>query len=103
MKYLFSIEFARLSDAIQSLSLSSEDCRIHAREQLDSWLKLSLALIRDAYDEKLNQIDQLFEILNEDLEVYKQRQLMTITRQKTDLLTQEIEELRKQLPTLIQV
>jgi hypothetical protein len=88
---------------IQSLSISSGDCRKYARKQLDSWLDSSLTLLRDAYNEKLHEIDQLFDTLNEDLEIYKQRQLMTITRQKSDLLMQEIEQLQTQLPTFIQV
>jgi hypothetical protein len=88
---------------IQSLSISSGDCRIHARKQLDLWLDSSLTLLRDAYNQKLHEIDQLYETLNEDLEVYKQRQLMTIKRQKTDLLMQEVEQLQTQLSTLIQV
>ncbi len=88
---------------IESLSISSSDCRNYARKQLDVWLDSSLSLIRDAYNEKSYEIDQLFETLNEDLEVYKQRQLMTIKRQKTDLLMQEIEQLQTQLSTLIQV
>ncbi len=63
----------------------------------------SLTLIRDAYNEKLHEIDQIFDTLNEDLDVYKQRNLTSITRQNTDLLKQEIEQLQTQLPTLIQV
>jgi hypothetical protein len=62
-----------------------------------------LTLLRDTYNEKLHEIDQLFDTLNNDLEVYKQRQLITITRQKSNLLAQEIEQLQKELPTLIQV
>ncbi|CAF2606921.1 unnamed protein product [Rotaria sp. Silwood2] len=93
----------QLSGIIQSLSFSSNDCRIHARKQLDSWLDSSLTLLRNAYNEKLNEIDQLYDTLNEDLELYKQRQLMAITRQKNDLLNQEIEQLQRQLPTFIQV
>ncbi|CAF1039299.1 unnamed protein product [Rotaria magnacalcarata] len=93
----------QLSDMIQSLSISSNECRIHARKQLDLWLDSSLTLLREAYNEKLNEIDQLFDILTKDLEVYKQRQLITIIEQKTDPLNQEIEVLQKQLPTLIQV
>jgi hypothetical protein len=88
---------------IQSLSISSDDCRKYARKQLDSWLDSSLILLRDAYNEKLHEIDQLFDTLNEDLEVYKQRQLMIMTKQKNDLLMQEIEQLQIELPTLIQV
>jgi len=88
---------------IQSFSISSGDCRNYARKQLDSWLDSSLTLLRDAYNEKLHEIDQLFDTLNEDLEIYKQWQLMTITRQKSDLLMQEIEQLQIELPTLIQV
>ncbi|CAF4745852.1 unnamed protein product [Rotaria sp. Silwood1] len=88
---------------IKSLSLSSNDCRIYARKQLDLWLDSSLTLLRNTYNEKLNEIDQLFITLNEDLEMYKQRQLMTIQRQKNNLLNEEIEQLQKQLSTLIQV
>jgi len=66
-------------------------------------LDSSLTLLRDAYNQKLHEIDQLYQTLNEDLEVYKQRQLMTIKRQKSDLLVQEVEQLQSQLPTLIQV
>jgi hypothetical protein len=66
-------------------------------------LNSSLTLIRDAYNEKLHEIDQIFDTLNEDLDVYKQRNLTSITRQNTDLLKQEIEQLQTQLPTLIQV
>lgn len=88
---------------IRNLSLSSGDCRTNARKQLDSWLDSSLTLLRDAYNEKSHAIDQLFDTLNEDLEMYKQRQLMTMTKQKSDLLIQEIEQLQTQLPTLIQV
>ncbi len=62
-----------------------------------------MTLLRDTYNEKLHEIDQLFDTLNNDLEVYKQRQLITITRQKSNLLAQEIEQLQKELPTLIQV
>ncbi|CAF0772424.1 unnamed protein product [Rotaria sordida] len=93
----------QLSDMIQSLSLSSNECRIYARKQLDSWLDSSLTLLRNTYNEKLNEIDQLFHTLNEDLEIYKQRQLITITRQKNNLLNQEIKQLQEQLPILIQV
>jgi len=88
---------------IQSLSISSDDCRKYARKQLDSWLDSSLTLLRDTYNEKMEEIDQLFDTLNEDLEVYKQRQLMIITKQKSDLLMQEIEQLQIELPKLIQV
>ena len=88
---------------IQSLSLSSGDCRTYARKQLDSWLNSSLTLLRDVYNKNLHEIDQLFDTLNEDLEVYKQRQLITITKQKSDLLLQEIEQLQTLLPTLIEV
>jgi hypothetical protein len=88
---------------IRSLSLSSGDCRTYARKQLDSWLNTSLTLVQDAYNEKLHEIDQLFDTLNEDLEVYKQRQLTTITKQKSDLLLQEVEQLQTHLSTLIQV
>jgi hypothetical protein len=88
---------------IQSLSISSGDCRRYARKELDLWLDLSLTLLRDAYNEKLHEIDQLFDTLNEDLEVYKQRNLMSITRQNSDLLIKEIEQLQIQLPTFIQV
>ncbi len=85
------------------MSISSDDCGRYARKQLDLWLDSSLTLLRDAYNQKLHEIDQLYETLNEDLEVYKQRQLMKITRQKSDLLVQEVEQLQSQLPTLIQV
>jgi hypothetical protein len=88
---------------IQSLSLSSGECRKNARKQLDSWLDSSLTLLRDAYNEKLHTIDQLFDTLIEDLEIYKQRQLKTITKQKSDLLIKEVEQLQTELPTLIQV
>jgi hypothetical protein len=95
--------FDRLSTRIQSLSISSNDCRRYARKELDLWLNSSLKLLRDGYNEKLHEIDQLFDTLNEDLEVYKQRNLMTIKRQNRDLLIQELEQLQIQLPTLIQV
>jgi hypothetical protein len=88
---------------IQSLSLSSGDCQTHARKQLDLWLDSSLTLLRDTYNEKLQEIDHLFDSLNQDLEIYKQRQITTITRQKSDLLLQEVEQLQTQLPTLIEV
>ena len=88
---------------IQSLSLSSGDCRTNSRKQLDLWLDSSLTLLRDAYNEKLHAIDELFDTLNKNLEIYKQRQLMTITKQKSDLLNQEVKQLQTQLPTLIQV
>jgi hypothetical protein len=88
---------------IQSLSISSGECRTNARRQLDSWLDSSLTLLRDAYNEKLHAIDQLFDTLIEDLEIYKQRQLKTITKQKSDLLIKEVEQLQTELPTLIQV
>ena len=100
---LFLFSFPRLFNMIQSLSISSGDCRTHARKQLDSWLDSSLTLLRDAYNKKLNEIDQLFDTLNENLGVYKQRNLMTIARQKNDLLMQEVEQLQTQLPTFIQV
>lgn len=88
---------------IESLSILSGDCRIYARRELDLWLDSSLTLIHDAYNKKLQEIDQLFDTLNENLEDYKQRQLMSLTRQKTDVLIQEVEQLHTQLPTLIQV
>ena len=88
---------------IQSLSISSDNCRIYAQKQLDSWLDTSLNLIQDTYNKKLHEIDQLFDRLNDDLEVYKQRQLMTIIRQNKDLLKEEVEQLQTKLSTIIQV
>lgn len=88
---------------IESLSISSGDCRINAKEELDLWLESSLNLLRDIYHKKLHEIDQLYDKLNKNLEDYKQRQSMTISQQKTDLLKQELEQLHTQLPTLIQV
>ncbi len=88
---------------IESLSISSGDCQINALKQLDLWFDSSLNLLRDIYNKKLNEINQLFNILTQDLEIYKQRQLMTIAQQKSDLLIEEIEKLQRHLPTLIQV
>ncbi|CAF0715539.1 unnamed protein product [Adineta steineri] len=93
----------QLCEIIESLSISSGDCRKNARNELDSWLDISLSLLRKTYNEKIQEIDQLYDVLNEDLEVYKQRQLLTMTKQKNDLLIEELEQLKKQLPTLIQV
>ncbi len=42
----------------------------NTRKHLESSLDLSLALLRDIY----NEIDQLFHTFNEDLEIYKQQQ-----------------------------
>lgn len=97
------LEVDKLSIMIQSLSIIEGDCRSYARKELDLWLDTSLTLLRDTYNEKLHEIDQLFNTLNEDLDVYKQRNLMAITRQNSDLLRQEIEQLQTQLPIIIQV
>lgn len=60
-------------------------------------------LIRDAYNEKTREIDRLFETLQRNLEIYKQRQKMTIAKQHRDMLMEEVEQLRSDLPNLIEV
>ena len=95
--------FVRLLKATESLSLSSGACRKRAREQLDSWLNSSIHLLQETYNEKSQEIDQLFDTLTTNLDAYKQRQASTLEKQNPDLLRQEIEELNRQLPTLIEV
>lgn len=95
--------FVRLLKTIESLSLSSGACRSRAREQLDSWLNSSIHLLQETYNEKSHEIDQLFDTLTANLDAYKQRQASTLEKQNPDLLRQEIEELNRQLPTLIDV
>jgi hypothetical protein len=97
------VTLSSLTHLIESLSLSSGTCRTHAQEQLDVWLNSSITLLRDTYETKSREIEQLFGTLTNNLDQYKQRQSMTLTKQNKDMLLEEVQQLQRHLPTLINV
>ena len=60
-------------------------------------------LLRDTYNNKTCEINNLFEMMKKNLDDYKQRQLKSIGKQHRDLLMQEVDLLKTEISTLIEV